>query len=276
MGEDEGGGEMNSTYICPVCKHLRNEEILLEEKHDLLICPRCQTSLQDTNKSPLGRYKEMWNNSADELYPLLRPELDQSFLGSSGISYVYLDCYYTLLIGRYNASIVLMGVLLEIIMKERINLKLGGYFKGPYGRCLQKIEKEKLMGQKDIEFLRIFKDKIRNPYQHADDAQILQNVKVPVWPMKFEEKISLEKMEKAIKDVKGKKIKPVLLPAAEIPALRSIVKQSFDRRMAIELFNQVYDFIINCQVKYFKQTEYDEHNKKFGTGLENVKHHIVK
>jgi len=49
--------------------------------------------------------------------------------------FLYQDCYQALLIGRYNASLVMMGVLLEAVMKERIELKLGEYFSKPFGPC---------------------------------------------------------------------------------------------------------------------------------------------
>ncbi|MCX9074552.1 MAG: hypothetical protein OIN88_07825 [Candidatus Methanoperedens sp.] len=219
--------------ICGRCKQINNEEVFMVEKHDMLVCPKCQTSFFIKGKSPLERYKENWNNNADEIFVLVRPELSQGDLVNPRLFFLYEDCYHTILIGRYNASIIMMGVLLETLMKERINLKLGGYFEGEYGPCLKN------------------------------------------WPIQFEGEISLEKLSKAIKDTKSGRLKPKLLPAAEIPAFRSIAKQAYDRKRAIELFNQVYDFLLGAKIKYFKQEEYDEHNKKFGTGLENVEHYKV-
>ncbi|HLB71390.1 MAG TPA: hypothetical protein VJJ51_10140 [Candidatus Methanoperedens sp.] len=261
--------------ICGRCKQINNEEVFMVEKHDMLVCPKCQTSFFIKGKSPLERYKENWNNNADEIFVLVRPELSQGDLVNPRLFFLYEDCYHTILIGRYNASIIMMGVLLETLMKERINLKLGGYFEGEYGPCLKKIKVERLMDAEDIVFLRWFKNEVRNPYQHANEAEILQGVLVPVWPIQFEGEISLEKLSKAIKDTKSGRLKPKLLPAAEIPAFRSIAKQAYDRKRAIELFNQVYDFLLGAKIKYFKQEEYDEHNKKFGTGLENVEHYKV-
>jgi hypothetical protein len=80
-------------------------------------------------------------------------------------------------------------------------------------------------------------------------------------------------MENIMKDVKSKQIKPKLLPAADIPALRSIAKQAYDKNRAIKLFNQIYDFLQMALIKYFKKEEYDEHFKKFGSKLINVKHY---
>lgn len=245
------------------------------EKHDMLVCPKCQTSIILEGKSPLGRYQDNWKRNVEEIFPLLRPPLDQSHLANPRLFFLYEDCYYALLIGRYNASIVLMGVLLEALMKERIWLKLGINFRGSYAACLKKIEKERLMEVKDIRFLRKFKDKVRNPYQHADESKILQGLFVRVWPMKFEEGLSLKKLERFIENVKSGQLKPILLPAADIPAIRSVVKPAYDRKRAINLFNQVYDLLLVAKVKYFKQKEYDEHHRKFGSRLKEIEHYKV-
>lgn len=179
------------------------------------------------------------------------------------------------MIGRYNAAIVLMGVFLEALMKERIRLKLGTESKGAYGECLNEIKSSRLMNIDDIDFLSRFKNEVRNPYQHANEAEILRGLLAPVWPIKLEGVLSFEKLNKFMDGVKTGRLRPQFLPVSEIPALRSITKQAHDRELAIKLFNQVYDFLIGAQIKYFKQDDYTEHNKKFGTGLENVEHYTV-
>jgi len=253
---------------CPRCKKIEGKEVFMIEKHDMLVCPKCKTSFFIEGKSPLGRYEDCWKRHAEEVFPLLRPPLYQSDLGNPRLFFLYEDCYYTLLIGRYNASIILMGVLLETLMKERIWLRLGIDFRRSYGYCLRKIESEGLMEAKDIYFLRKFKDEVRNPYVHADESQILEGVFVPVYPLQFEGEFSLEKLEEGFERVRSGQQKPKFLPASEVPAIRSVAKQEFDRRRAIGLFNRVYDFLLATKIKYFKPKEYEEHRKKFGTKLE--------
>jgi len=240
-------------FPCAACKAIGKESFMVE-KHDMLVCPKCKTSIILKGRSPLGRYEDNWTRNAEEVFPLVRPPLYQDDLVNPRLFFLYEDCYHTLLIGRYNATIVLLGVLLEALMKERIELKLGTYFRGSYGDCLKKIEEKRLMDVKDIAFLRKFKDEVRNPYQHADEAQIVEGFFVKVWPIQIKG-ISLDKLERAFEDVKSGKLQPKILPASDIPAFRSVVKQEYDRRRAISLFNQVYDFLLNASVKYFKKEE---------------------
>ena len=136
----------------------------------MLVCPDCQFSVVLTGESPLPRYIDTWKNHAEEIFPTLRPEMWQSDLPIPKLFFLYEDCYHTLLIGKYNASIIIMGVLLEALMKERIMLILGIEYTRPFDACLRVIEKNRLMNVDDICFLRKFKNEVRNPYQHADDA----------------------------------------------------------------------------------------------------------
>lgn len=255
---------------CPRCKKIDGKEIFMMEKHDMLICPECKTSFLIDGISPLGRYAEIWKDNAEVVFPLVRPPLYQSDLENPGLFFLYEDCYHTLLIGKYNASIILMGVLLETLMKERIWLKLGIDFQRPYGSCLQKIESKRLMEPNDIYFLKKFKDEIRNPYVHANEVKILEGVFVPVYSLEFEGKFSLKKLEEGFKRIRSGQQKPKLLSASDFPEIRSVVKQEYDRRRVIDLFNQVYDFLLVAKIKYFKPREYEEHQKKFGTKLEKI------
>jgi len=259
-------------FLCPRCKKIENQEVFMIETHDMLVCPKCKTSFIVEGKSPLGRYEDNWKRNAENIFPLLRPPIHQSYLANLRLFFLYEDCYHTLLIGRYNASIVMMGVLLEALMKERIWLKLGEDFRRAYGACLKKIENEKLMEVKDIRFLRNFKDKVRNLYQHADEYEITRGLFAQVWPLQFEGELSLKKLERAMENTRSGRLKPIVLSAATTPQIRSTLKQAQDRKRAIKLFNRVYDFLLAAKVKYFKQEEYDEHHKKFGTGLERVEH----
>lgn len=255
-------------FLCSRCWKIEGKEVFMREEHDMLVCPACKTSLHIIGKSPLPRYEEYWKRNAERIFPLARPALFIHDLPNPRLFFLYEDCYHTPLIGRYNASIVLMGVLLEALMKERIRLKLGIDFRRPYGDCLKKMADKKLMKVEDIQFLRRFKDEIRNPYQHADESQIVRGLgPVPVWPIEFKGKATMHKLEKGLKDAKSGRLKPKFMPA-DSPLIRSMMKREYDRTHAIGLFNQVYDFLLAAEAKYFKNEEYQDHHRKFGTGFE--------
>jgi hypothetical protein len=104
-------------------------------------------------------------------------------------------------------------------------------FYSPYGSCLTKIQKEGLMSFEDILFLRRFKDRIRNLYQHSDEAKILEGFSVLVWSIPFG---NVNNIIQSIENVKSRINKPTYMPAST-PEISSIIKQTFDRRQAIGL-----------------------------------------
>jgi len=83
------------------------------------------------------------------------------------------------------------------------------------------------------------------------------------------DKSVISQLEQAIKNARARKLKPKLIPATD-PLVRDIVKREYDRRQVVGLFNRVYDFLLDAKIKYFKQEEYDEHHKKFGTELKKT------
>ena len=166
------------------------------------------------------------------------------------------------LIGRYNASIVMMGILIEAIVKERIYLKLGIECTKPLGPCLKQIKEHKLMDVEDITFLYKFKDIVRNPYQHVDDKEIMRDIQSPIWEIKFN---NIDEMKSQIESVKAGKIKPTIVKVSDNRAILPIFKQEHDSKTAIPLFNKVYDFMLRCNLKYFNKYEWAEYHKKFET-----------
>ncbi|MBI2075948.1 MAG: hypothetical protein HYT72_01730 [Candidatus Aenigmarchaeota archaeon] len=252
-------------FICPMCRKIEKKDIKMEEEHDKVTCPKCKTLLYLPSKSPLGRYVNEWKTHAENIDIFLRPPLYQSDLEPRIFS-LYEDCYHTLLIGRYNASIVMMGVLLEAVMKERISLKLGRDFNKSYWACLNLIREKKWMKIDDIYFLENFRKNVRNLYQHSEEAKIVSGGFIRAWPIELEKGKEAESLKEGIEKIREAKIKSILVPT-DAPVVRSIVKQERDHDNAIILFNQVYDFLLTSKIRYFKQKEYDESHKKFGTGM---------
>ncbi len=218
---------------------------------------------------------EGWEKNADKIIPYLRPPLNQDLFPIPKLLGLYHDVYSNILIGRYSASIVLMGVLLEAVVKERIRITTGKDYREPFGPCIKKLRKEELMRIDEIHFLTAFKNKIRNPYQHIDDYEILKDKYFPIWPIRFKDEISIEKLENCLTKIKRGEIEPKYLHAADIPAIRGMARGMHDKQIAIHLFNEVHDFLIGVLIKYFKKEVYDEYHKNYDSGLESDVYHEI-
>lgn len=261
--------------FCPFCKNTKNKEVVLTEKHDLLTCTECNSVLMLSSKSPLPRYQNDWRTTSESIYPLIRPFLSQDEFANARLFFLYEDCFHCLLIGRPNAAIICMGVLLEALMKEVIRLKNNDYGPTSYGSCLSIIENDGLMRAEDVIFLKNFKDKVRDLYQHSKESKILKGRYISVWPIEFKESFTIEMLNKAYEGIRSGQLKPTQVPAGAFPALRSIAKQQYDKNVSVDLFNEIHDFVQVAIITYFKQEYYDEHHKKFGNRLQDLPHHII-
>ncbi|NLB76333.1 MAG: hypothetical protein GX799_07690 [Crenarchaeota archaeon] len=134
----------------------------------------------------LEEFVRAWKDNSCSLFGLLRPELPSDRALEQGLKELIQDCYQTLLIGRYNDSIVMMGVFLEALMKERISLKTGIDFREPYGKCVDKLmgirrrnerieplDHGALIETRDVIFLDRFREK-RNRYTHFDETKVVK------------------------------------------------------------------------------------------------------
>jgi len=224
----------------------------------------------------LAAYQEVWKNNSDFLFAVLRPEFPSTLTLEPGLKALYQDCYQTLLIGRYNASIVIMGVFLEGLMKERIRLKTGKDFAKPYGQCIDRLmgikrikgrieragDGRNLIASKDIIFLDRFKGKVRNIYAHFDEAKVVDGRIMQAWEFPIGDKFNLAEFETFFKEVQAGKRKPLLLDAKH-PALRSVSKMYSDSKEAVRLFNLVYDFALGFIMKYLRHKDYEECHERF-------------
>ncbi|MGB9936322.1 MAG: hypothetical protein ACPK7O_01240 [Methanobacterium sp.] len=264
---------MEEKIICPFCKK-NGKEIEMELENDTASCSECDSTIILDSLS-LERIRDIWEKNAKEMLPNIRL-LEPQDIGDYSIYALYEDVYHTLLIGRYSASIVLMGIFVEAIVKERIRLKTGVDFRRPFGPALNEVKTKKLMDVGDIRYLNNFKNETRNPYQHIDDKMILENQYVKGWPIKLKDgKLDPESLKTFNDDIRSGKIKPVYIHAADTPAVRRLAKEEKSKELAIKLFNEITDFLISAKVKYFNSAEYEDYLKKYGSGLEKFKHHEV-
>lgn len=114
------------------------------------------------------------------------------------------------------------------------------------------------MDEDDINFLYEFKD-IRNSYQHIDEKEIMRDIQSPICEIKFN---NIEEMKSQIEAVRAGVIKPTIVKVSDNRAIRSIFKEKYDSKIAIPLFNDVYDFMLRCNLKYFNEYEWAEYHKK--------------
>ena len=97
---------------------------------------------------------------------------------------LYFETYFLLAKGFYNASLVLCGILLENLIKEKLfneNISDEKLENMTFGQSIVKAEKLKTLNKDEINFLEEKKKVIRNPYAHYNKMKLSKGIYFPMW-----------------------------------------------------------------------------------------------
>ena len=251
------------SIFCLGCKSNLGEQNYMELKDNRWVCPKCRNNYINGGDEVLKYLETAWKENSNEALYKIRPELTPHDLANPRLYSLYMDCYHTLLIGRYNAAIVMMGVLVEAIAKQCLRLKFNKEFDDiALGKCIKKIEENKLMKREDIQFMRNFAKVVRNRYQHVNHAKIVEHIQTPYWEIKFKSEDISGEVSETLEKIEQGSILPSFKSAAD-PALNPIIKEKYDEAIIFDLFNEIHDFLVICNDRYFNKQKWDEFHKKY-------------
>ena len=182
-----------------------------------------------------------WRSSI--VLPHMEPRLSQA----------YMDTYCVTMMGFWNISIIMQGVLLETLVKEIIFEKEKKDFWGSFGDAIKRCETKGYLTDDEIKYLRWFKDEIRNPYQHVDVKKIVGEKKAGVWQIPLKKEKIVESLRKDIeKAIKGEAGPAELKGYKDMRPVGIIIKGMIDEQSALPLFGAVEKFVRDLSTKHFK------------------------
>jgi hypothetical protein len=164
---------------------------------------------------------------------------------------LYNETYYVTLLGLHNVSIIMQGVLLEVLVKEIIYDKEKVEFQKPFGPAIKKCENKGYLDAQEIRFLKDFKNAIRNIYQHVDIKKLTQGLTVAGWRIKIDKNDVAGSLLRGIKAVKeGRAGPPTPMTTKKLRPVGYIIKETIDRRRSLPLFQEVDKFVKDMLLKY--------------------------
>jgi len=211
----------------------------------------------DKQKFIEGRLKEVEKNLIDNLDNLPNEELP--FM-ENHLRAFYFEIYYLLAERFYNASLILMGIFLEIMIKEKLFLdgvkddELEGM---DFGKAI--IRCKSVLTQDEIVFLSDKKNKLRNQYVHSNKMKISKDIYFPGWKIPIEKLLELAGKVKAgeiteeqfrTKLIEGIPVEPI--SSGELRPVSQIAKSEFEKENAIPIFLEIDKFVREFSERYFK------------------------
>ena len=178
---------------------------------------------------------------------------------------LYFETYFLLAKGFYNASLVLCGILLENLIKEKLfneNISDEKLENMNFGQSIVKAEKLKTLNKDEINFLEEKKKVIRNPYAHYNKIKLSKGIYFPMWKIDnpVEKLVALggkvkrgELTESQARQELIRGIKPELMSSKEFRPIAHLAKNKLEEDgFALSMFLEVDKFTRKFAENYFK------------------------
>lgn len=174
---------------------------------------------------------------------------------------LYFETYFLLAKGFYNASLVLMGILLENIIKEKLFIEgiKDEELENNMNFRLALMKVKQFISEDEFKFLENRKDRLRNPYAHYNKMKLSKGIYFKGWKVPIE-KLSevgerVKRGELSGEDFKKEIIKDIpseLISSEELRPVSQIAKSQMEKEQAIYVFLEIDKFIREFAEKYFK------------------------
>lgn len=174
---------------------------------------------------------------------------------------LYFQTYFLTAHGFHNPGLIMCGVLLEALVKQRLyesGISDNKIEKMDFGKAITECEKMKILGKEEIEFLRNKKDKLRNPYLHYNQIKLTEKIQVPLGQIPLDKlkefilKVSKgELTEQEARNQIFKNSNPKLKSSKEFRPLGQVIKSQIDEEIAIPTFLEIDNFLRSFCKKYF-------------------------
>jgi len=207
-------------------------------------------------ENELANIKEIMFKTLDKLpnkeLPFMEPHLRS----------LYFETYFLLAKGFYNASLVLMGILLENIIKEKLfieGIKDEELEKINFGVALNKIKP--FISDEEFKFLDDRKRRLRNPYAHYNKMKLSEGIYFPVWKVEnpvqkliaLQERVNKGELTEAqARQELIKGVEPELMSSKEFRPLSQIAKSEKEKSQVTDVFLEIDRFVREFTEKYFK------------------------
>ena len=175
---------------------------------------------------------------------------------------LYFETYFLLAKGFYNASLVLMGILLENVIKEKLFMegtKDEELEKINFGVALNKIKL--FISDEEFKFLDDRKLRLRNPYAHYNKMKLSEGIYFPAWTIEnpvqkliaLQERVNKGELTEAqARQELIKGVEPELMSSKEFRPISQIAKSEKEKSQVTDVFLEIDGFIREFAEKYFK------------------------
>jgi hypothetical protein len=217
----------------------------------------------DKEKFIEQRLTEIRKNLSEKLDKLPKEELP--FM-EPHLRALYFETYFLLAEGFYNSSLVLCGILLEALIKEKLfmtGISDEELENSDFRKVIQKAKNTKILTDDELTFLDTKREKLRNPYAHYNKMKLSKGIYFPTWKIPSEgfvpklieldgrvKRGELTEVQARQELIKGSR--PELMSSKEMRVIAHLAKSEMEKNVALPLFLEIDKFVREFAEKYFK------------------------
>ena len=218
---------------------------------------------EDRNKFIQNHLETIKKSLSENLSKM--PNKDLPFM-EQHLRALYFEAYFLMAQGFYNSGLVLCGILLESIVKEKLfmeGVSDEDLEKLDLGKSIQKARDLKVLPDEELSFFDKKRDTLRNPYAHFNKMKLSEGIYFPTWKIPSDQIVpKLIELDTRVKKgelteaqarqelIKG--IKPELMSSKEMRLIAHIAKNQMEKEYAPSIFSEIDKFIREFSEKYFK------------------------
>ena len=192
------------------------------------------------------------------------PEKDLPFM-EPHLRALYFETYFLIAQGFYNSGLILCGVLLEALVKEKLfmeGVSDENLEELDFGKATNKAKGMRILSDEELTFFDKRKDTLRNPYAHNNRMKLSKGFEFAVWKIPSQEIVPkiislLERTQKGeITEEQARrelmKGEPETMTSKDFRPLAQVAKSEMENRFALEIFLEIDKFTRAFAEKYFR------------------------
>jgi len=214
--------------------------------------------LYNNLKEYVERLLSVLRNEAIEILSKI-PNEDPTISVGPRIRKLYFETLQVLILGCFNASIVMCGLLLEALLKELLRIKKDSIEEDiKFYDSINLCRKKGYITKPEKKWIHGVRKNVRDLYQHSQVRKIVGNVSYSGKWINFKNPADLLETIKRIQSGQDTsnldvKIEDVIKTNDEIPELGDIAKGQLDKKRALPLFLEVNNFLKEIVKRHFEK-----------------------
>jgi hypothetical protein len=166
------------------------------------------------------------------------------------------DAWWNITLHRYNVGILVLGTLLETTLQDVLYVHRYERFKGELRSLCDYLRAQRAIDPKLLEFVDVFRENVRNRWQHQKDHEITAGGSVRGVSITLDTSKPGGGVLEIAEKVKSGELPMQRMTVETDPVVEVILKMQVDEDLAVPLYNKVWMWLNLVSSRYLADRHY--------------------